>query len=275
MNPLSSTRAKYHIDTTQGLGFYNDGPLTNQGNVRITSATLSGMWNDSTVQNQSGGSMVITNIMSSAGALRNRGLYLNQGLTKLFACKTVGIVNEGRIDNLDSLVLIETAGLAIENRDSLCNYGQLVIDSVASFGYGIQNTGTILNDGKMSISGLEGQAIYNLSNGFFLNQDSVIITACSHAINNVSDSIINVSGGVIQIKDVDIAITGETPSTYLNQGQIYIEGAGSGITVSGHFFNSAGADIFGTGFSGTMLGTTVGGFYQAEFTNLGTLSIGP
>ena len=257
-------------------GIVNEKSLNNHGLIKIDSSGLYGIQDKGATTNHPSGRIEIFNIdfLYGSGIYKQSGQLTNLGFMRIHNCDAMGITNEGIISNMDSLILFDCTSIMFVNEDTLYNYGVLYIDSARQFSYGIENTGLLENYGKISISKMNQQGIYNLSFGLFKNYDSLLLADCSIAINNVSDSIINKSTGYISITNGMAAIFGETPSTYVNEGKIHIDNlSGHGIIVSGWFINTTGADITGTNIQGIKLSTTTGGFYMAEFVNNGKLSL--
>jgi len=206
------------------------------------------------LRNQAGGLVWIQNCKRP---VVNNGMVDNRGTFNVNFSARAAIVSKGSIDNRGLMSIdssMTDAGLVIElggefvNRDTLLihridregivvkgdfnNRANAFVDIFGSKftdGVEVQPNGRWNNLGKISISDIDNNAIDN--NGTFVNSDSIIIAQSGTGIE-LSDTLINESGGVIYIHDLNSArgIDISNNGILINEGEIKMKnGLSDGI----------------------------------------------
>ena len=274
-----------NINGAASQGILNQGTVENSGTITIgaiASVGLYGIYNETTFNNNTGGTINIDGSTTS-GLYNPTGTFTNQATITIGATASTGVYglhnyatfnnNTGGVINID-----RSTGAGIHNFiGTITNQGHITIGATASVGvYGLYNYGTFNNNtgGAINIDRSTNRGIYNFY-GTFTNQAAITIgTIASTGLYGIWNNwaFNNNTGGAINIdRSTDKGIY--NLDYFINQAAITI---GAIASVGSNGLNNIGTFNNNTGGAINIDRATDAGIYnQAEtFTNQGAITIG-
>ncbi len=229
-------RLEAYSSQNSGINLSNS-YLTNHGVILIDSAGDYGVNNSAVIHNHD--SIIISNVYELLAAISNSDSIFNHntGAIILHDCEHDGILNNGYLQNLGYIEMVNMSPYGIVNWDSLDNIGNIQMDTIEEAG--IYTTGSINNEGHIKIDNTQiGVSVLN--EGSFNNQDTLLISDAMG--NGIYNAHLVSNEGYISIYDCRAAaasgIYNATDAEIYNEGKIEINNIEAGGLLNAGLFTN-------------------------------------
>ncbi|MEL6388826.1 MAG: hypothetical protein AAFQ02_01585 [Bacteroidota bacterium] len=240
---LTNHDALIFIKDLQGRGINTLDTLINHGEIRIEDLSENpdpsviaeaGIFLSGFFENE--GRIEISDVQDGVPAIDNRSTIQNLGEIRI-ARSASGLRSIGNILNTDLILLSKST---LSSSGHVHNTTDARLSLTNSFS-GINNTGSIVNDGTISIDSSTNSAL--TSSGLIINNDSIYFSRINSTAVFNRDTIINSPGATIEISKTRVnAITNTSEGAYIvNRGNLSIEDCGNVAVSNNTRIDNAGS----------------------------------
>ena len=227
VSPLCSLVVAGQLDVKNCVhaGIVNRGYFSNFANVEVVNIDETGIINEGCISNKMNGKIIIDS--TNLGLSVDTGMIENIGSLKVNHSEGIAIVNKGVFSNEGGISIMTAGRFGIFNQDSIYNSpsANIEIEDINWVSFppsGIINyvTSKIMNDGSIIIIDSDDSALTN--HGRFYNSNSLDISNCHEGIQN-NNYIENYAASSIKINNISHGFTNEEANdTLVNLGSILI-----------------------------------------------------
>ena len=265
------------LSNTGPIAIHNsDGTLSNSGTITVSNTGSIGIYNEQrgVLNNNPGGTIVVSNSGGSDGISNSGGTIINSGIITLSNTGVTGIYNsvgDSLTNNAVGTITVSNSGSSygIYSGGTVTNFGTITVSNTGTGtgSYGIYSYGTLSSSGTIIVENSGYIGIYN--GGTFTNSGSITVSNTGTASYGIAGDLSNF--GTITVSNRGTGSYGirNSGGTLSNSGAITVSNTGSstGILNDRTFTNSAG---------GTITASNSGSYgiqNHGTFSNSGTITV--